>query len=779
MIAALATVLAGLQHAASVLPGDSDVPIVHVTRDNTVIDRTCSLVIDPAAVIEDSDGNGVIHIAADNITVSFADGSRLVAGEFDGRWNALSGSGVRIDGRKNVTLKGARVSGCKVGIWATNADGLTIDGAELSDNFRQHLGSKPWAEDSADWLWPHENDKREWATNYGAALLVERSDNVTLHDVTVRRGQNGIMLDRVNDSKVYDNDCSFLSGWGLSMWRSNRNTISRNAFDFCVRGHSEGVYNRGQDSAGILCFEQCSNNTFIWNSATHGGDGFFGFAGKEAIGEREPVDGPIDLANAGCNDNTFLFNDFSYAPAHGWEMTFSLRNLLFVNTFIENGVCGIWGGYSNDTIICSNHFERNGGLAYGMERGAINIEHGSGNLILKNSIHDNRVGIHIWLDADTQLRELPGVKARYRGVTDNRLVWNEVTISAQQPFGELGADRPLIGVQVRRVDGAPGPLERNSYVGNYISDFDAAQTKELDLTAGVQLARENASPMQFSDRVKYMKPGQIINEPGTTQPVNARQNLAGRASIIMDEWGPWDHASPMVRLGQRSARGVVYEVRGTSANLYAENLLTGEKEYWPATPTALEPLKLTIAGDGGYTEYAYRLVDGDWSKELRGSIVQAQWTTTFFKNATDPRTDEPGWRAAATGPDAVTVTLPAIDLPFGYNGPARTVRLLDPEASKPLADAKFKANQFGLVASTTIHLPAGQWKLVVESDDGVRLRADGRTVIENWTLHGPARDEAVLTLTEARETPLELTYFQLEGFAVLRLGIERAAATTE
>lgn len=765
MIVALTVVLAGLQNAAPTAPDGADAPVVHVTRDNTVIDRTCTLVIDDGAVIEDADGNGIIHIAADNVTVSFAEGSRLAAGAFDDRWNALTGSGIRIDGRRNVTLKGARVSGCKVAIWATNADGLTIDGAELSDNFRQHLGSKPWAEDSADWLWPHENDKREWATNYGAALLVERSNGVTIHDVTVRRGQNGIMLDRVNDSKIYDNDCSFLSGWGLSMWRSSRNTISRNAFDFCVRGHSEGVYNRGQDSAGILCFEQCSNNMFVRNSCTHGGDGFFGFAGKEAIGQKAPLEGPVNYTDPGCNDNIIIGNDFSYAPAHGLEMTFSGRNVIAENLFVEDAICGVWAGYSRDTLIARNTFARTGGLGYGLERGGVNIEHGSGNRVLENTFDNNRAAFCIWWDQDEPaLENLPGVKTPYKGVSDNVFAGN--TVHADEKTMRETFARPAeppVGFELRDSSGSQKSEFGDNYEG--LNTFNFPST-------GIRISAPEATrPKSIAELPTYLIPP--VATLGTQSPVGARAALAGRANIIMDEWGPWDHASPMVRLGQRSPRGVVYEVRGTSANLYAENLLTGEKEYWPTTPTALEPLKLTITGEGGYTEYAYRLVDGDWSKELRGSIVQAQWTARFFKNVTDPRTDEPAWRAAATAAEAVSVTLPAIDLPFGYNGPARTVRLLDPEAAKPLADAKFKNNQFGLVATATIHLPAGDWKLVVESDDGVRLAADGKTVIENWTLHGPARDEAVLTLTEAREVPLELAYFQLEGFAVLRLAIER------
>ena len=133
-----------------------------------------------------------------------------------------------------------------------------LRGAELRQNFRQHLKSTPQAEDGSDWLWPHNNDQEQWRTNYGAGLYIARSRDIEVHDVYAREQQNGIVIDRVTHSRIYDNDCSFLSGWGLAMWRSSDNVISRNAFDFCVRGYSHGVYNRGQESAGIQMYEEGS-----------------------------------------------------------------------------------------------------------------------------------------------------------------------------------------------------------------------------------------------------------------------------------------------------------------------------------------------------------------------------------------------------------------------------------------------------------------------------------------------------------------------------------------
>ena len=119
----------------------------------------------------------------------------------------------------------------------------------------------------------HRNDGGEWIREHGAGVSVRRAKGAVVRRVTSHRTQNGIVLDRVEGSEIYDNDCSFLSGWGIAMWRSSSNTVCRNSLDFCIRGYSHGVYNRGQDSAGLLMFEQCSGNVVALNSITHGGDG--------------------------------------------------------------------------------------------------------------------------------------------------------------------------------------------------------------------------------------------------------------------------------------------------------------------------------------------------------------------------------------------------------------------------------------------------------------------------------------------------------------------------
>ncbi|HEY3243186.1 MAG TPA: right-handed parallel beta-helix repeat-containing protein, partial [Phycisphaerae bacterium] len=255
---------------------------IELSKDDTRI--TADTRIKPGTYhIGDTQADGAVQISGDGITVDFA-GAELIGAPEDAAPDSFSGRGIVIRG-KQITLRNAKVRGYKVGIYAENAPGLVIEDVDVSRNYQQRLKSTPEREDGADWLFPHNNDDQEWTKDHGAGISIARSDGITIRRVRAHNGQNGILLDRVNDSKIYDNDCSFLSGWGLGLWRCNRNVISRNAFDFCVRGYSHGVYNRGEDSAGILMFEQNNDNVIAENSATHGGDCFFGFAGREALGE--------------------------------------------------------------------------------------------------------------------------------------------------------------------------------------------------------------------------------------------------------------------------------------------------------------------------------------------------------------------------------------------------------------------------------------------------------------------------------------------------------------
>jgi len=475
---------------------------VRVTAPGTRIEHSCRVEL-PAEPLPDPEGHGALEIAGDGITVELAGDLRGAAPDAAG--DGLAGFGIRVTGR-NATLRGAHVSGYRIGIHVT-ADGVTLEDCDVSGNFRQRLRSTPEKEAEEDWLAPHDNDAHEWTERYGAGIWIERSNDVTVRRSRARAGQNGLVLERCERASVYDNDFSFLSGWGIALWRTSDGVIARNACDFCVRGYSHGVYNRGQDSAGILLFEQCSRNVIAENSATHCGDGFFAFAGQEALGSRPPPEEGFDYHERGCNENSIWGNDFSYAAAHGLELTFGFRNRIYKNRLVGNAICGIWAGYSRATSIVDNHFEKNGSAGYGQERGGVNIEHGQANQIEANWFESNVCGIHLWWDEDPGLQALPWMRANgddsQAFVLLNRFTRDGVAIQARGPTTLVVWNNMTNGVgiefqvdrEVQRIDAKEGEVPR---------------------------AGELPCP----------------ELPGTSRPVGARIALRGREHIRVGEWGP-------------------------------------------------------------------------------------------------------------------------------------------------------------------------------------------------------------------------------------------------
>jgi parallel beta-helix repeat protein len=745
-----------LSIAALVMTMPNDPPTVEVTQDDTVITESCRIVIPAGTVIEDVHNDGVIQIDASGIEIDFGEGSELRGAAPGTRPDEYHGYGIRLNGHHNVLICGARVSGYWCGIWATSADGLTIEDVDASDNRRAHLKSTPVAEDGSDWLFPHSNDNNEWLNNYAAAIYVEDSREVTIRDCRVWHGQNGLCLDRVDDSKIYDNDFSFNSGWGIAMWRSSRNVISRNAIDFCVRGYSHGVYNRGQDSAGILMFEQNNDNVIAESSATHGGDCFFGFAGREAIAEvgRHPLEW---YRRRGNDNNLLINNDFSYAPAHGIEMTFSFGNKFIGNRMVENAICGVWGGYSQDTLIAGNHFERNGDMGYGLERGGVDIEHGQNNRIVHNTFKDNKCGVHLWWDPEGDFGERPWGRVNGTQSKGNLIVANEFA-GDQLVFHFRGPSDVTIGPNTIRDVGEE--ME---------ADAESTVIRKPDMTV---------EPFEAPDYPVY----------GQRRPVGARPQLRGRHNIIMTEWGPWDHASPLIRKVEDTGDSVTYELHELPdrPDVEVKGSMVKGKMMPPLHPGEPPRYVVTAAGPGVYP-YCLVVSAGDFTTEVKGTLLVATWDATFFEWPPDlsffpppntPPERQPSaeqlraglsrWRALATEPAAVQAQLKQLTLKYGGGGPS------DLNISDKVTAAQLGGNHFGMIAKTKLLLPAGKWEFATTSDDGVRVTVDGKPVIDNWTWHPPHRDTGVLELPADTTVEVVVEHFEIDGYATLELEISRA-----
>jgi len=261
---------------------------------------------------------------------------------------------------------------------------------------------------------------------------------------------------------------------------------------------------------------------------------------------------------------------------------------------------------------------------------------------------------------------------------------------------------------------------------------------------------------------------------GRKHPLGAREGLRGRENIIMTEWGPWDHVTPLVRLVKSAGGTAVYEIlKAPNAEVRVQTL--GGDSEGTIAPLAgkKDESRLTVTAHGlGVHPYQLRVKAGARTiGEISGTLVAAKWQTTFFKwpASTDPRQNLEAYRKLATGPTAVSAVVDQLTFKYGMRGPS------DLGIADNVTAARLGSDHFGMAARTRLPLASGVWKITTESDDGVRVSVDGKPVIENWTWHGPTRNAGTFTIDEQRTVEIEVEHFEIDGFATLEFSISPSA----
>jgi hypothetical protein len=399
-------------------------------------------------------------------------------------------------------------------------------------------------------------------------------------------------------------------------------------------------------------------------------------------------------------------------------------------------------------------------MAYGLERGGINMEHAADNLIVKNRFLNNKCAIHLWWDDDGALLKFPGVAGTEKGVVGNVITGNRFEINRDVPFKTLRADAKLILLQLR--DSGQGRVASNYFFNNQVK-LDHPQAVEFAVKPGCEPLGAGQTP-----RVPISK----YRALGRTHPVGARNHVRGRDQIVMDEWGPWDHESPLVRPAISGSGEHVFDVFGlrkigevtvlqgdVAAQIVATNI---------GSPTR-DDMKLRVRARSGVASYRVRLVADGFEKELAGTIVAAAWSVKMFPWKVDPRENLAEWRKLADGPDARSAVVPKLDFPFGMGGPR------DLKIAESITREGPGGDHFGLIAQTALKLPKGRWRFRTNSDDGVRVMVNSKPVIENWTWHVPTTNDGVFDQPAEGEVSVVVEYFEIDGFATLRLDIDPAA----
>lgn len=674
--------------------------------------------------------SAVIIVRGDDVTVDMR-GVRLVGTPEAGDPDEAEGVALRIDGGRDVRVRGATIRGYRFGIMARGTRGLVLADDDVSHGWKPRLFSLPAHESLVDWLSFHHNEHDEWL-RYGAGIYLSDVRGGELRGNSAEQGMNGILMTRADSLLVWNNRLSFNSGLGIGMYRSSHNRILHNWANFDVRGYSHGVYHRGQDSAALLMFEQCTGNVVAHNSMTHGGDGFFLWAGQQTM----------DTGAGGSDDNLVAANDFSFAPANGIEATFS-RNA-FVANRVEGSDYGMWGGYSHDSRILANSFSRN--------RIGVAIEHGQSNVIAWNGFGGDSTAIRLWADSitatDWDYPKHRDTRSRDYRIVRNQLTENRVGVRAANTTGLVVTDNEMLGVDSPLVvaDGARLVAERN-----VVSLPDSTYVP--------------APPATLPDSIARLIPAAL---PGGLDPAGPRLAHRDRSAIIVDDWGPYDWRSPKL-WPTDSGRGATIrlQVLGPPG---AWRLVSSHGLARLARTRGLVPDTIAVAPDES----------GDWDIQLeyrgaatdspRGQRRAAGVPYRFGYSRFQPRVDwRARWFAWSDSTDPRTHADAFAALLRGASLLEQHVARLDWEGSGAPGPG-LPRERVALEATGSVSLPAGRYTLRAISDDAVRVWVDGRLAIDAWAPHESRIDYAPLA---AGRHELRVQYVQVDGWAELRLDVLR------
>lgn len=661
----------------------------------------------------DSLKQGIITIEGNNITVDF-NGAEL-KGSNDKQWpNEFYGIAIFIKGGKNIVLKNANIHGFMVAVMGRDVENLTIQNCNFSYNYRQKLNSNRLREDVSDWMSYHHNENDEWL-RYGAGIYLRNCNKANIHDNKITGGQCGLMMTGCNDGMVYNNNFSFNSALGIGMYRSSRNKILHNELDFNVRGYSYGIFNRGQDSADILVFEQCNENTFAYNSATHGGDGFFLWAGQHTM----------DTGEGGCNDNYVYKNDFSYAPTNGVEITFS-RNFIIEN-IIKECDNGIWGGYSFNTLISKNKFEKNNvGIA---------IEHGQNNSIKDNIFKEDKTGIKLWArkeqPKDWGYAQKRDTRSRTYMITGNEFIANQtgVDIALTSGIDLLGNSFPNVKTQYKLKE---------------ISDLDTTTfSKWIDSTISINITKIPASPFEFK-----------ISE--------------GKKEIRITQWGPYDYHYPILWLTNIDSTGKMYfDILGPKGKWTIKNSkgvknISLNSGSFPAPITAQKIsddilIEVMYNGESFTTQFGKKYpANKPYAFSFREFDPQITWDVKWYKwdLSHDPNKNYEEFKKIFSATPVKSETSKKLD--YTWWG----------EIGKGLP-----ADSFATVATGTLQVPKGKYDLGITADDLIKVFIDGKLVIDFWDATKYVNDEdahhsAIIELDGNKHT-IRVEHVENAGYATL------------
>ncbi len=691
----------------------------------------------------------VLSVKGENLILDF-NGATLDSGMDPTRPDTFTGLGLSIKGSNKITIKNLNIKGYKVALLAEGVDSLEIINCNFNYNYRPKLHSQWDREDFADWLSYHNNEEDEWL-RYGAGIYLKDCDHSLIKGVVIQQGQNGILLNNCNQGLFYNNSIQFNSGLGIGLYRSSGNRVMHNRLDWNVRGYSHGKYQRGQDSAGILCYEQSHENIFAYNSATHSGDGFFLWAGQTTM----------DTGEGGCNNNLIYGNDFSQAPTNGVEITFS-RNRV-INNVIEECRYAVWGGYSFQSTIAGNQITA---CDFGVA-----IEHGQDNRIERNRFHALATGVQIW-ERDQQPADWGYAKAR-KVESEDYLIKDNLFSKVETPFKIAGSDAVevvgniLLGYDQLLEEAQPN--ESLLLAGNSVLDGEGwgsgrrfAAQNEVLTSAAVDTNHVLLGAYDFM-------PPPILDGMDAILP---QDHPRGRQYILMNEWGPYNFQYPSIWLREINEEEYVFLLMGPKGNWKAVNG-TGLSGLNPKTGTF--PATFKAQREKGNPDFSIQFeFIGEAFIDQFGQEVRKGTVFPFTFNRFEKKINWAVSWYAYDAPNDPEKEYPSFDdlIQAGALAKEQKEQLIyhwwgSPQAGVP-------SDYFATLATAEPSFAPGTYRITISSDDGLRFYIDDELKIDHWEAHESAVREIELSLDGQHRFRVE--HYDVTGLSAIDFRIEKIAS---
>ncbi len=271
------------------------------------------------------------------------------------------GTGLFLDGVKDVTVKNLTVKNFELGAKLQGCSDCQLIGNDFSYNY--HNPDHGWEE--------HEDL---------GGILLHNTCGCVLEGNRANEVWSGLVIRYGDENTVIGNDFSHTSNVGLRLWRACRNRFENNNFSWGLRKAPGEVHAR--DSCCVLIETGSNENAFYRNDMRYGGDGLFIRSLNHWI----------------STGNYFEENDASFAnnnAIEAWDKG---------NTYVRNKAnfssYGFWLGNSDNTVLIENEAAYNGtcfrNAPESFGNAGISVVNGTGtNFVLwGNHIHHNKgVGI--------------------------------------------------------------------------------------------------------------------------------------------------------------------------------------------------------------------------------------------------------------------------------------------------------------------------------------------------------------------------------------------------